>query len=80
MFHVSVLASDGLLAGFPSGVASYHLMDIEWKFYKPLPRWLSIKNLRANARDSGSVPESGLAPGAENGNLLQYFFRGEFHG
>ena len=29
MFHVSVLASDGLLAGFPSGMASYHLMDIE---------------------------------------------------
>ena len=73
MFHVSVLASDGLLAGFPSGMASYHLMDIEWEFYKPLPRWLSVKNLPANARDSGSVPESGISPGVENGNLLQYF-------
>ena len=29
MFHVSVLASDGLLTGFPSGTASYHLMDLE---------------------------------------------------
>ena len=34
-----------------------------------------VKNLPANegdARDSGSVPESGKSPGGEHGNPLQY--------
>ena len=31
-----------------------------------------IKNLPANAGDSGSIPGSGRSPGEGNGNLLQY--------
>ena len=40
-----------------------------------LPRWLSGKNLPANAGDAGdmgSIPGLGKSPGVENGNLLQY--------
>ena len=29
------------------------------------------KNLPANARDAGPIPESGRTPGVGNGNLLQ---------
>ena len=42
-----------------------------------------VKNLPANegdARDVGLIPESGRFPGVINGNLLQYFFPGTFHG
>ena len=31
-----------------------------------------IKNLPANAEDTGSIPESGISPGEGNGNPLQY--------
>ena len=31
-----------------------------------------VKNLPANAGDSGSIPRSGRSPGAGNGNPLQY--------
>ena len=31
-----------------------------------------VKNLPANAGDSGSIPGSGRSPGAGNGNPLQY--------
>ena len=31
-----------------------------------------VKNMPANAGDSGSIPESGRYPGKENGNPLQY--------
>ena len=31
-----------------------------------------VKNLPANAGDSGSIPGSGRCPGEGNGNLLQY--------
>ena len=31
-----------------------------------------VKNLSANAGDTGSVPELGRYPGEENGNPLQY--------
>ena len=31
-----------------------------------------IKNLPANAGDKDSIPESGISPGEENGNPLQY--------
>ena len=31
-----------------------------------------VKNIPANAGDSGSIPESGRYPGKENGNPLQY--------
>ena len=30
-----------------------------------------VKNLPANARDAGSIPESGRSPGGRNGNPLQ---------
>ena len=32
----------------------------------------AVKNLAANAGDTGSIPESGRASGGGNGNLLQY--------
>ena len=31
-----------------------------------------VKNLPANARDTGSIPGFGRSPGVANGNLLQY--------
>ena len=31
-----------------------------------------VKNLPANARDMGSIPELGRCPGGGNGNPLQY--------
>ena len=31
-----------------------------------------VKNLPANAGDSGSIPESGRSPGVRNGNPLKY--------
>ena len=37
-----------------------------------LPRWLSVKNLPANAGDAGSIPALGISPGEGNGNSLQY--------
>ena len=39
-----------------------------------------IKNPPASAGDSGSTPVSGGSPGGGNGNPLQYFLPGEFHG
>ena len=42
-----------------------------------------VKNPPANAgdaRDSGSIPRWGRFPGAGNGNPLQNFFPGKFHG
>ena len=35
-----------------------------------------VKNLPANAGDTGSIPGSGRSPGEENGNPLQYFCLG----
>ena len=32
----------------------------------------AVKNLPADARDTGSIPGSGRPPGEGNGNLLQY--------
>ena len=37
---------------------------------------LVVKNLPANAGDSGSIPESGRYPGEGNGDPLQYSFLG----
>ena len=39
-----------------------------------------IKKPPANAGDRGSVPGSGRCRGEGNGNPLQYFLPGEFHG
>ena len=36
------------------------------------PGGSAVKNLPANAGDRGSVPGSGISPGEENGNPLQY--------
>ena len=36
------------------------------------PGGLAVKNLPANARDTGSIPGSGKLPGEGNGNPLQY--------
>ena len=42
-----------------------------------------VKNPPANigdVRDAGSIPGLGRSPGEGNGNLLQYFSLGRFHG
>ena len=39
-----------------------------------------IKKLPANSGDTGSIPGLGRFPGAGNGNPLQNFFPGKFHG
>ena len=47
----------------------YKMSDMEF------PRWLSVKNLSANAedgRDAGLIPALGRFPGEGNGNPLQY--------
>ena len=41
-------------------------------YFQRLPRWLSGKEVICQARDLGSVPGSGRAPGEGNGNSLQY--------
>ena len=40
---------------------------------KVFPDGSAVKNLPANAGDSGSIPRSGRSPGAGNGNPLQHF-------
>ena len=50
---------------FPDNSGSYWLWD--W-----LPRWLSVKNLLANAGDVGLIPGLGRFPGRGHGNPLQY--------
>ena len=40
---------------------------------KGLPLLLSVKNMPANERDLGSIPEPGAYPGGGNGNPVQYF-------
>ena len=40
---------------------------------KGFPDGSALKNLPANAGDSGSIPRSGRSPGAGNGNPLQHF-------
>ncbi|XDA85992.1 hypothetical protein R6Z07M_015727 [Ovis aries] len=35
---------------------------------------LVVKNLPANAGDTGSIPGFGRSPGGEHGNLLQYSY------
>ena len=55
---------------------SFHVLD-------ELPKWLSGKNLPANAgdaRDEGSVPGPGRSPGVGNGNPLQYYCLQKSHG
>ena len=40
---------------------------------KGLPLLLLVKNMPANERDLGSIPEPGAYPGGGNGNPVQYF-------
>ena len=39
-----------------------------------------VKNLLANAGDTGSIPGSGRSPGEGNGNTTPGFLPGESHG
>ena len=39
-----------------------------------------VKNLTVNAGDVDSITGSGRSPGEGNGNPLQYFLPGKFHG
>ena len=39
-----------------------------------------VKNLPANAGDTGSIPESGISSGEGNGNPLQYSCLGNLKG
>ena len=39
-----------------------------------------VKNLPDNEGDLGLIPGSGRSPGVGNGNPLQYFLPGKFHG
>ena len=54
--------------------------------YTHIPGFLSsvvVKNLPANSgdtRDMGLIPGLGRVPGIGNGNLLQVFLLGKFHG
>ena len=43
-------------------------------YFKYFQVVLVIKNLPANAGDTGSIPRSGISPGGGNGNLLQYSY------
>ena len=45
---------------------------ILYKYITGFPRGLAVKNLPANVRDIGSIPELGKLPGEGNGNPLQY--------
>ena len=40
------------------------------------PGGLVVKNLPANAGDTGSIPGPGRSPGERYGNPLQYFYLG----
>ena len=42
--------------------------ELFWAFQMALV----VKNLPANAGDTGSIPGFGRSPGGEHGNLLQY--------
>ena len=47
-------------------------MGVDWAF----PGGPVVKNLPANAGNSGSIPGSGRSLGEENGNPLQYYCLG----
>ena len=44
--------------------------------FESFPGGSVVKNLPANAGDTGSIPGSGRSPGEENGNPLQYSYLG----
>ena len=48
------------------------LLILQCRTLKGLPRWLSGKESTSSAGHTDSIPESGRAPGVENGNPLQY--------
>ena len=51
----------------------YHLsLRYMGKTIGALPRWLSGKDLSANAGDMSSIPGSGRSPEEEDGNPVQY--------
>ena len=42
--------------------------------------WLSVKESTCQCKTAGLIPGWGRTPGIGNGNPLQYFLPGEFHG
>ena len=49
-------------------------------FLYGLPWWLSSKESACNTGDAGLIPGSRRSPGGGNGNPLQHFLSGKFHG
>ena len=54
---------------FKFNTAVYHKY-IQGAYKWGFPGGAEVKNLPANAGDSGSIPESGRSPGVRNGNPL----------
>ena len=48
------------------------MLAMRWRASLGFPRGTMVKNLPANARDAGLIPESGRSAGGGNNNLLQY--------
>ena len=53
-------------------VCTLHDVSFFTKVRKDFPSGSMVKNLPANAGDTGSVPGLGRSPGEGNGNPLQY--------
>ena len=53
-------------------VYTLHDVPIFTKVRKDFPGGSMVKNLPANAGDTGSIPGLGRSPGEGNGNLFQY--------
>ena len=62
----------------------FYFLSVFMTFFKGfciilgLPLWLSGKEPACNARDLGSIPESGRYPGGGNGYPLAVFLPGNF--
>ena len=49
------------------------ILERIYKDYRASPVAQTVKNLPANAGDTGLIPGSGRSPGERSGNPLQYF-------
>ena len=56
---------------FKFNIAEHHKY-IQGAYKWGFPGGTVVKNLPANAGDSGSIPESGGSPGGRNGNTLEF--------
>ena len=54
------------------GVTESDTTELNWYTSVGFPGGSVVKNLPANAGNSGSIPRSGRSPGEGNGNPLQY--------